>query len=370
MKKLVILLSLLSVLRPSLAMITCSKNHESDVNQEFIDEIKKTKKTLIGRIKSIAEVEKLVELIEKGADVNTKDADGCTALIFAIQHNRPDICFLLINNGADKNATKNSSKSTALILATQHRLTDICKLLTEKGANLNLQNSFGRTALLSAVQEHFQYDLITLLIERGADVNAKDEDGYTALMHAIIAGTAEEQAVSKLLIEKGSNINTKDNFENSAFAYAISTGNIETCNLLITNNAYTDLKEEIVKKAFSEGKSNIRNIILSHAIILPEKSDNNIFKTILLLFKRLILSKDIQFCIIVQLPLESLTGSMCCNYINRRPNFKKVLIAKFYDYSTRKTEEMIAKTLDEKENNTRYKNIKNFVEALSDKLPK
>lgn len=42
-------------------------------------------------------------LIKKGADVNAKDNDGLTALMFGTQQGYEDIAELLINNGAKVN---------------------------------------------------------------------------------------------------------------------------------------------------------------------------------------------------------------------------------------------------------------------------
>jgi len=55
-------------------------------------------------------------LLDKGADVNTKDSDEETALFKASKFGNPDIVQILIDAGADVNA-QNKIKSTALIVA-------------------------------------------------------------------------------------------------------------------------------------------------------------------------------------------------------------------------------------------------------------
>lgn len=54
--------------------------------------------------------------IEKGADVNARDKDGVTALVFAAVLESPEVAKILIQNGADVNA-RYKDGTTALDLA-------------------------------------------------------------------------------------------------------------------------------------------------------------------------------------------------------------------------------------------------------------
>ena len=109
-------------------------------------------------------------LIEAGANVNTRDNRGRTALMFATNAKQTKS---LIEAGADVNA-QDEHGMTALMGARNEEQT---KSLIEAGANVNARNIWGRTALMYAKAEQ-----IKSLIEAGADVNAQDGCGWTVLM--------------------------------------------------------------------------------------------------------------------------------------------------------------------------------------------
>lgn len=69
-------------------------------------------------------------LLEQGADVNVKDKNGWTALIYATTHSSLDVVKLMIEQGADVNAKDKAGKS-ALDVANSEEMK---KLLREHGA--------------------------------------------------------------------------------------------------------------------------------------------------------------------------------------------------------------------------------------------
>jgi len=75
-------------------------------------------------------------LISAGANVNRHFAD-CTPLYVASCHGHKDIVELLVESGADINATC-SSGATSLIACAKRGYKDICNFLIEKGADFNI----------------------------------------------------------------------------------------------------------------------------------------------------------------------------------------------------------------------------------------
>ncbi|MBI4654475.1 MAG: ankyrin repeat domain-containing protein [Nitrospirae bacterium] len=71
--------------------------------------------------------------IDKGADINAKDNDGFTALMFASYSGHTDIVEVLLAKGADVNAESNDGL-TALMSASSKGHTDIVEVLLAKGA--------------------------------------------------------------------------------------------------------------------------------------------------------------------------------------------------------------------------------------------
>ena len=106
-------------------------------------------------------------------------------LILAAQGAREDVVQLLIQHGADVNASswkdfKRPSldlgpwRTTALNEAIEADLsTDTVKILLDAGADVNAQTLFKATPLTRALR-HQRYDLAKMLIRLGADVNVKD----------------------------------------------------------------------------------------------------------------------------------------------------------------------------------------------------
>lgn len=82
-----------------------------------------------------------------GADLDAKEPNrGSTPLIVAAVFGRTEIAKLLIENGANLDATNNDG-STALHTAAFFCHPEIVKFLLERGAELSVTNSFGHTPL-------------------------------------------------------------------------------------------------------------------------------------------------------------------------------------------------------------------------------
>lgn len=114
--------------------------------------------------------------IEMGADINTKDSDGCTPLINAARNGNERLVRFLINMGADVNATKNDGTNALFAvkdLGTAQRL-------VYAGADVNNATTDGFTVLMRAVEACYDPELIKFLLDHGADMNAKTKDRYKA----------------------------------------------------------------------------------------------------------------------------------------------------------------------------------------------
>ena len=86
------------------------------------------------------------KLIEDGADVNRKDDDGATCLIFAAMRGWLAISELLVDNSAEVDVQDAKSGWTALMQATYYGHKSIARLLIDSGADISLQASNSCTA--------------------------------------------------------------------------------------------------------------------------------------------------------------------------------------------------------------------------------
>lgn len=103
--------------------------------------------------------------LQSGADPNTRDATGATALMYAAAFASPEAMRLLLAAGADVNAA-NQAGATALMWATHD--TSKVRLLLGRGVNVNAARADGATALLGAALRGNR-EAVELLVAAGAD---------------------------------------------------------------------------------------------------------------------------------------------------------------------------------------------------------
>lgn len=161
--------------------------------------------------------------IEAGMNVNEKDSNGRTALMYASQKmGHASTVQLLLDHGANVNE-KDKDGVTALMSALFLQITDTMQILIEKGADINAKEKTGFTPLMLA-SSLGSNDIVKFLLAKGSDINATDNDGRTALMYASSSGHI---GVMKALLDKGANINLKDKSNKSALAASKSPDTIK-----------------------------------------------------------------------------------------------------------------------------------------------
>src|SRR5690606_21308787 len=168
----------------------------------------------------------LVErLVAAGADVESPNADGQTALMLAARAGATRVAEVLVQHGADVGVRERWRGQTALMWAADSASPDIMKLLVEHGADVEVRASAndwptqvtseprgqyrptgGMTALLYAARSGCPACVETLL-DAGARIDRPTPDGVTPLMVAIDNLRFD---TAKLLIERGANPHLPD----------------------------------------------------------------------------------------------------------------------------------------------------------------
>lgn len=149
-------------------------------------------------------------LIKNNVNVNAAEANGTTALHWAVYSEDVELVTQLLKAGANV-AVENDFGSTPMAEAAYTGNADIIKLLLNAGADPNSSNREGQTALM-AVARTGKVDAATLLLKAGADVNAKESWGdQTALMWA---ASQSQPDMVKLLIKHGAELNARGKIRN------------------------------------------------------------------------------------------------------------------------------------------------------------
>ena len=124
--------------------------------------------------------------LNEGADVNARDGNGITPLMYAVRNGDIQMVTLLIDKGADVNA-KSIEGWTALMYAAAGGKVEIVKLLIDKGADVNATNINGNTAWMLTLKYRISLEketgpshrieqldkVVQLLVDNGADVQSE-----------------------------------------------------------------------------------------------------------------------------------------------------------------------------------------------------
>jgi uncharacterized protein len=130
-------------------------------------------------------------LLKDGADVNTAQADGMTALHWAAQKGDVELAKLLLYASANVRATTRIGGYTPLLIASRNGDAPMIDALLAGGADPNNATANGTTALMLAAAAG-RNDAVKVLLAKGANVNAKENvKGETALSFAAAYGRAD-----------------------------------------------------------------------------------------------------------------------------------------------------------------------------------
>jgi ankyrin repeat protein len=144
------------------------------------------------------EVERMKELISRGAGVNALDKEGRTPLFRSVAGRHKDAVEILVVHGANVNA-KDDTGETPLHEAVASGCEDMVELLISRNADVNAYGPFGFTPLWDAVSEG-RRDIVELLIKAGADVNVK---GFWSGTPLESARRRKHQEIIELLLKHG-----------------------------------------------------------------------------------------------------------------------------------------------------------------------
>ncbi len=172
-------------------------------------------------------------LLAQHVPITTVDAEGSTALHYAVRIDSLEIADLLIDGGANVSAATRYN-ITPLSLACEKGDAPMIERLLKAGADPNATSEEGQTALMTAALAG-RVDAVKVLLSHGAKLNvAEPVRGQTALMWAASEGNA---AAVETLIEFGADVKTKSKTGFTPLLFAVRNGHKETVQALLAHGA-------------------------------------------------------------------------------------------------------------------------------------
>ncbi|KAG9229618.1 HET and ankyrin domain protein [Amylocarpus encephaloides] len=171
-------------------------------------------------------------LLKRGANVEAKDQKDQTPLWWAVQNRHKAVAQLLLLNGADVEA-KGKEDKMSLWWAAKNGHKSAVKVLLENGVDVVSKESYGWTPLWWVAKNGHE-DVVQLLLEKGADIEAKDKGVQQPLWRAAQNGN---KAVVQLLLEKGADVAAADEYGKTPLLMASQNGYIEVVQLLLEKGA-------------------------------------------------------------------------------------------------------------------------------------
>ncbi|XP_012347413.1 protein phosphatase 1 regulatory subunit 12A isoform X9 [Apis florea] len=223
--------------------------------------------------------EEVVRLLQKGADINTGNVDGLTALHQACINDDLDMVEFLVEKGADINCGDNEGW-TPLHATASCGFISIAKYLIEKGCNLAAVNYDGQLALDIAESVEMEDMLQQHINKAGIDCDqARSEEERSMLndarawqsgvagkdsIHPKSGATALHVAAAKgyidvmeILLQARCDVNAQDFDGWTPLHAAAHWGQLEACELLVENFCNMDIKNYADQTAFDIADTNI-----------------------------------------------------------------------------------------------------------------
>jgi ankyrin repeat protein len=178
-------------------------------------------------------------VIEKGANVNAKASDGWSVLFWAVQNDSVEIVKYMIIKGADAKAREIDGETVlwAAISA------PMAQFLISREIDPAAKDRFGDTALHAACRKS-RRDVVEVLLNAGLHVETKGRWNMPPLHSAASTTEGDARPTVNLLLQRGAKINSRGFQGHTALHEAAFFNRLDTADLLLSNGADPNLKDE------------------------------------------------------------------------------------------------------------------------------
>ncbi|XP_067408651.1 ankyrin-3 isoform X1 [Emydura macquarii macquarii] len=243
------------------------KGKKSDTNASYL------------RAARAGNLEKALDYLKTGVDINICNQNGLNALHLASKEGHVEVVSELIKRGANVDAATKKG-NTALHIASLAGQTEVVTVLVTNKANVNAQSQNGFTPLYMAAQEN-HLEVVKFLLDNGASQSLATEDGFTPLAVALQQG--HDQVVS-LLLEN----DTKGKVRLPALHIAARKDDTKAAALLLQNDHNADVESKMMVNRTTEsgftplhiaahyGNINVATLLLNRGAAVDFTARNDI----------------------------------------------------------------------------------------------
>ena len=202
-------------------------------------------------------------LLQKGANLNSKDQRGLAPVWFTVSGQRPAMLKKLITLGADL-SNKNSHGDNLLFRAITTRNAELVQILLDNGFDPMQKNEYNMNPVEHATSMN-SVEILNLLISKGVDLNASSSPQFPLLHRAAISRGAE---TLHYLLDRGFDINGKDRKGRTPLIIANDFGNTEAARALILRGADINLADSNgifpMQIAVKKGSTELIDLFITH----------------------------------------------------------------------------------------------------------
>lgn len=238
-------------------------------------------------------------LFESALQVPDMTSISSTLLIDAASHGALYLVNKLLDCGADVDSKDQDGRTALHRACTMGRLA-VVKRLLERGIDVNVRTDSGQIALHRAVQTGDE-ELVKALITHNSDINVQDDKGSTPLIDAI---DLDKTSIALQLLQHGADVNVQDDNGMTALHFASARGNLRIVQKLMEQQMSVEYKSlftlavKFIKPAFGEAVrlpalEGVLNIITCHGVrivvfAIPKANDHEGLD----ILKRYLLKRD------------------------------------------------------------------------------
>ncbi|XP_076372957.1 protein phosphatase 1 regulatory subunit 12A-like [Tachypleus tridentatus] len=259
-------------------------NKETELPRRSEGKIKFTDGCVFLAACAAGDTEEVERLLEKGADINTANVDGLTALHQACIDDNLKMVEFLVEHGCDVDRGDNEGW-TPLHATASCGFLSIAKYLLENGASVAKVNNDGELPIDIAESEEMEELLQAEIDHLGIDCDAARTEEERVMMqdaqdfqlknqnfndkiHPKTGATALHVAAAKgyikvlsLLIKAGLDLNTQDNDGWTPLHAAAHWGQKESCELLADNLANMDIQNFVGQTCFDVADPDLVSVL-------------------------------------------------------------------------------------------------------------